>query len=531
VISTENTKQRSLSGLAPSDEAVARVAIYTRKSVTAGLDQEFNSLDAQREAVEAYVASQRGHGWEALPDRFDDNGYSGSNVERPAFQELMRQIETGCIDVVCVYRMDRLSRSLLDFARLMEFFNKHSVAFVSVTESFDTSSPMGRMVLGMLATFAQFERESIAQRTSDKMQASRRRGMWTGGRPPFGFDVVEKKLVVNTEEAKQVLEIFKLYLEWRSLLSVVNELRHRGITTKQWTNKKGALAGGSAFTKSSLRGLLTNPLYVGKVRCGDEVFDGAHEAIVDQETWDAVQELRESNGKRARRTGANGRNKWSALLQGIARCACGSALTFHHSKKGSRIYGYYSCSRYQKEGAASCPGSRVSAGKLEAFVVDQLREIGRDPRLLAATLKADKESRKKCKPELATAAKRATKAMNKLVKVRDNILDAIAQENGDNVSLAQHLEDLDAQLGEATQVEANAKAELRALDLGDVDADELREVLADLEPVWGELLPAEKARAIALLLERVTFDANAGEVEITFRPGGSQQLLGSGGGA
>lgn len=222
-----------------STPATTRVAIYTRKSVSEGLDMEFNTLEAQREAVEAYVRSQRGEAWTALAERYDDGGYTGANTDRPAFQRLLADIEAGKVDVVAVYKIDRLSRSLADFARLMELFERHGVTFVSVTQQFNTTSSMGRLTLNILMSFAEFERQTIAERVRDKIHASRRRGMWTGGRPVLGYDVVEKKLVVNSEESGRVLAIFQLYRDLGSLLATTHELDFRGWTTKAWTNQEG----------------------------------------------------------------------------------------------------------------------------------------------------------------------------------------------------------------------------------------------------------------------------------------------------
>jgi site-specific DNA recombinase len=353
-----------------------RVAIYTRKSVSEGLDQQFNTLDAQREAVEAYVQSQRGEGWAALPERYDDGGYTGANTDRPAFQRLLRDIEAGKVDTVAVYKFDRLSRRQIDFLRTLELFEEQGVGFVSVTQHLDTSTSMGRCMMNVMSAFAQLEREVISERTRDKIRASRAKGLWTGGRPVLGYDIDNKRLAVNEEEAEQVRATFALYLEYGSLLAVVDELKKRAWTTKSWTNKKGRLVLGRPFTKDSVHGLLTNPLYLGKVRCGDVLHDGAHEAIVDEKTWYAVQERLKSNaGGRAGR----GKRKHDALLAGLARCGvCGSAMSPHHTKKGSRRYAYYVCVRQQKEGARICPGSRVPAGDLESFVLDRVRAIGQD---------------------------------------------------------------------------------------------------------------------------------------------------------
>ena len=514
----------------PHTPQLIRIAAYARISVADREAMQFSSIQAQVEAITAYAKSQASQGWEMVGEPYIDDGVSGSTTNRPALTRLLDDVVEGRIDVVIVHRFDRFSRSQRDFLNMLHMLEANQVSFVSVTQALDTGTPMGRCMLSVITAFGQMEREVIAERTRDKVRAARSKGLWTGGRPVLGYDVIDKRLVVNPKEAARVREIFALYLQWKSLLGVTKELAQRGWNSKLWINKKGELVGGNLLTKNSLRGLLTNPLYLGKVRCGDELSDGAHEAIVDEATWDAVQELLKSNGNRTGRTGSNGRNKWNALLQGIVKCGvCGAAFTSHHCKKGSRSYSYYVCQTHQKQGQAACPGSRIAAGKLESFVVDQLREIGRDPQLLAATLDADHAIREARKPELVGQAKRAATAKSKLTDERANILGAIANGDGNSVSLAEHLEELDVKVAGATRTEADARAELRALDLSDVSAGELREVLSDLEPVWSELFPNEKARAIALLLERVEFDANAEEVEITFRPGGPQQFLNGGG--
>src|SRR5690242_484799 len=239
---------------------LVRCAVYTRKSTEEGLEQEFSSLDAQREAAEAYVRSQAGEGWALLPERYDDGGFTGGNMDRPALRRLLADIEAGKIDAVIVYKVDRLSRSLLDFARLMELFERHRVSFVSITQQFNSATSMGRLVLNVLLSFAQFEREIIAERTRDKIAATRRKGKWAGGRPLLGYDVDPRggRLLVNVEEAQRVRAIFGLYLEHGGLLPVVQELERRGWANKRWQTKKGQQRGGRPFTKTSLHRLLTN---------------------------------------------------------------------------------------------------------------------------------------------------------------------------------------------------------------------------------------------------------------------------------
>ena len=320
-----------------------RCAIYTRKSTEEGLEQEFNSLDAQREAGEAYVASQQGEGWVCLSDRYDDGGFTGGNMDRPALQRLLADIDDGKIDCVVVYKVDRVSRSLLDFTRMMETFEKHQVSFVSVTQQFNTSHSMGRLTLNILLSFAQFEREIISERTRDKIAAARRKGKWVGGMPVLGYDVDPhvRKLVVNTAEAERVRAIFDLYLEKQSLIQTAGELNRRSWTTKRWTTRKGHERGGQPFDKTVLFRLLGNVVYLGKVRYKDEVHAGEHEAIVDEDIWQRVQRMLRSNGRSG---GMHVRNKYGALLKGLLYCKpCARAMMHTYTSKGNRRYRYYVC--------------------------------------------------------------------------------------------------------------------------------------------------------------------------------------------
>jgi len=269
-----------------------RCAIYTRKSTDEGLQQEFNTLDAQREAAEAYIRSQLHAGWIALAERYDDGGFTGANLERPALRKLLADIEIGQIDCVLVYKVDRLSRSLLDFARLMEVFERRKVSLVSITQPLNTTGSMGRLTLNILLSFAEFERQMIADRTRDKMAAARRKGKWVGGRPVLGYDVAKAggKLVVNTEEARQVQAIFALYLQHRSLEVVLTEIETRLWTTKRWRTRDGHEHLGRSFAKPTLVRLLRNVVYLGRVSHEGAVFAGEHEAIVEPAVWERVQE-------------------------------------------------------------------------------------------------------------------------------------------------------------------------------------------------------------------------------------------------
>ena len=269
-----------------------RCAIYTRKSTEEGLNQEFNTLEAQREAADAYIRSQVHAGWTALAARYDDGGYTGANLERPALRKLLVDIEAGKIDCVLVYKVDRLSRSLLDFARLMEVFDRHKVSLVAVTQPLNTTSSLGRLTLNILLSFAQFEREMIADRTRDKMAAARRKGKWVGGRPVLGYDIAVGggKLVVNAEEARQVQAVFALYLQRRSLKAVLAELQVWQWTTKSWRSRDGKEHVGRPFTRATLKRLLGNISYLGQVSHQGEAYTGEHEPIVEQAVWEWANE-------------------------------------------------------------------------------------------------------------------------------------------------------------------------------------------------------------------------------------------------
>jgi len=350
-----------------------RCAVYTRKSTEEGLDQDFNSLDAQREAAQAYIHSQRAEGWTCLPTRYDDGGFSGATLDRPALKRLLADIESGQVDTVVVYKVDRLSRALLDFAKMMETCDTFGVGFVSVTQQFNSTTPMGRLTLHILLSFAQFEREIISERTRDKMAAARRKGKWAGGAPSLGYDLdaASRRLVVNAVEAAQVRAVFALYVQHRALLPVVAELARRGWVSKRWRTRQGKVRGGRPFSKTSLRALLTNPLYAGQVRHRGHLYPGEQPALVKPATWQKVQALLRAHGQRGERLCG------LAPLAGLLFCEpCGCAMTPAHASKRGRRYRYYVCTHAQKYGWRTCPSPSVPAHAIEHFVWEQVREHG-----------------------------------------------------------------------------------------------------------------------------------------------------------
>ena len=395
-----------------------RCAVYTRKSSEEGLEQEFNSLHAQREACEAYIASQRSEGWVLVRDQYDDGGISGGTLERPGLKRLLEDIEDGLVDVVVVYKIDRLSRSLADFAKLVEVFDRNGVTFVSVTQSFNTTTSMGRLTLNILLSFAQFEREVTAERIRDKVAASRKKGMWMGGVPPYGYRVENRKLVVDEECAAHVRWIFARFLEIGSCTELAREVGARGIRTPR----------GNRIDKKYIYRMLSNRAYIGEAVHKGDSYPGEHDAIIDRETWEKVHAiLQESPRKRAARTRAD----TPALLKGLLFGPDGAAFSPTHTRKGGRLYRYYVSQTVLKHGAGSCPVGRVPAGDIEAAVIDQLRAVFRQPEIVAGTLRVAR-----------------------------------------------------AQDEEITEAAA-------------------RTALQQLDPLWDELFPAEQARIVALLVERV----------------------------
>ncbi|RLP22759.1 recombinase family protein [Mesorhizobium sp. YM1C-6-2] len=395
-----------------------RCAVYTRKSSEEGLEQEFNSLHAQREACEAYIASQRSEGWVLVRDRYDDGGISGATLERPALKRLLADIDDGLVDVVVVYKIDRLSRSLMDFARLVDVFDRNGVTFVSVTQSFNTTTSMGRLTLNILLSFAQFEREVTAERIRDKFRASRMKGMWMGGVPPLGYRVENRKLVVDEEAAAHVRWVFDRFLEVGSGTVLAREASNRGMQTRQ----------GKPIDKKYLYRTLNNRAYIGEAVHKGASYPGEHEAIIDRDTWDRVHAiLQESPRKRAAHTRAD----TPALLKGLLYGPDGAAFSPTHTRKGGRLYRYYVSQTVLKHGAGLCSVGRVPAGEIEAAVIDQLRAVFRQPEIVAGTWKA--------------------------VCAADS----------------------------------------------DITGEYARDALNRLDPMWGELFPAEQARIVALLVERV----------------------------
>jgi site-specific DNA recombinase len=406
-----------------------RCAVYTRKSTEEGLEMEFNSLDAQREACESYVASQKTEGWVLVPDRYDDGGFSGGTLERPALQRLIADIEARRVDVVVVYKIDRLSRSLMDFAKLVEVFDRNSVTFVSVTQAFNTTTSMGRLTLNILLSFAQFEREVIGERIRDKFAASRKRGLWMGGWAPLGYDIRDRKLVINTVEAVSVRTIFQRFARVGSMTKLIPILAKEGIRAKS----------GKPIDKGYAYRVINNRVYIGEVVHKGTPYPGEHEAIIDRAVWDRVHAiLREIPRKRAAAT----RARAPALLKGIIFGPTGAAMTPTHTRRNGRLYRYYVSTDVLKRDAASCTLRRVPAAEIENAVIDQLRGLLRDSEIVVRTWRTARQS------------------------------------------------------------------------LPDISEAEVRDALERFDPLWDELFPAEQARIVQLLVERIEISPDGLDIRL-----------------
>jgi DNA invertase Pin-like site-specific DNA recombinase len=348
-----------------------RCAIYTRKSTEHGLELEFNSLDAQREACEAYIKSQASQGWQTSARKYDDPAFSGGNMERPALKRLLADIESGLVDVIVVYKIDRLTRSLADFAKLVEIFDAKSVSFVAVTQQFNTTTSMGRLTLNVLLSFAQFERELSSERVRDKVAASRKKGKWTGGSVPLGYDSVDKKLVINEDEAKTVRMVFSRYLVLKSFQALISELDEKGIITK--TRLPGnKIKGGVPFTYGPLAYLLKNRTYLGETGHNGSWFEGEHEPIIEQRLFDQVQELLKANSV----VRTNQRHNNEALLSGVLFDDRGNRMSPSYTNKNGVRYPFYISAAILK-GRKVEAGSiaRVSAAEIEAQVIKALQSV------------------------------------------------------------------------------------------------------------------------------------------------------------
>jgi site-specific DNA recombinase len=412
----------------------------------------------------------------------------------------------------------------VDFARIIEILDRHHTSFVSITQQFNTTTSMGRLTLNILLSFAQFEREIIAERTRDKMSAARRKGKWVGGIPVLGYDVDAQggRLVVNEDEAARVRAVFDLYLERQSLMATVTDLNRRGWTLKRWTTRKGTEAGGGRFNVAALSRMLGNVTYLGKVDYRGEVFEGEHAAIVEEKPWHRAQAL-------LRRNGSNGgkllRNRYGALLRGLLYCgSCDAAMTHSISGPKDRRRRYYVCCRAQKEGWESCPTKSVPAGEIEKFVVERIRCIGKDPEVVLATLEKAEGEVKKRRLEVEQEQGLLAKELDRSIAEMNQLIRETARAGEHETPANARLADLQERIRVGEQRATELREEAIALGREKVTKEDVAAALSLFDPVWESLTSLEQASIIQLLVRRVTYDREGGKIAITFQPSGIKTL-------
>ncbi|MGH8571103.1 MAG: recombinase family protein [Gammaproteobacteria bacterium] len=360
-----------------------RCAVYTRKSTEEGLEQEYNSIDAQRDAGQAFIVSQRAEGWMSIGDDYDDPAFSGGNMERPALKRLLADVERGLIEVVVVYKIDRLTRSLADFSKIIEIFERHGVSFVSVTQQFNTTTSMGRLMLNILLSFAQFEREVTGERIRDKIAASKRKGLWMGGHPPLGYDVKNRLLVVNEAEARVVRRIFEDFVKLRSSTEIARRLTTEGIGTKTWMTREGRHNPGARIDKKYLHKVLRNRIYLGEISHKGSWYPGQHPSIIDPGLWGRVHEILAEDAH-ARSAATQVRGRTDALLRGLLYAPGGERMYPTFTRKNGRQYRYYVSKSELRFGAAAKTYERIPADELEAAAVAQIKTVLASPEVIAA---------------------------------------------------------------------------------------------------------------------------------------------------
>jgi len=490
---------------------IIRCAIYTRKSVAEGLEKDFNSLDAQREAGENYVKSQKHEGWTILEKHYDDGGFTGGNIERPALQELLSDIKQDKIDVVVVYKVDRLSRSIMDFAKIIELFDGHKVSFVSVTQNFNTKDSMGRLTLNILLSFAQFEREIISERTHDKMSAARKRGKWIGGIPFLGYDIVPEggALIVNQSEALLVRKIFSSYIENRSLLRTLADLNKNDIRTKQWKTRKGIIRGGNKFSLTTLNHLLKNMAYIGKINYGSQIYEAEFEAILSEKIFNDAQEIMVFNNVEK---GPQVRNKYNALLAGKVYCShCGTTMVHTYTKKtGTKVYRYYICSNATKRGWRNCPHPSLSAPDLERYIVSELENISSDVGLRKEVVDS---FYLRMQIELSEAKKNEASIRRSLAEISKKISNV-----GESSSLAIELRKRESETLDAlSEIEAERENFENQMNCG---RQKLEEIFSDFTMLWSKLNFKEQYELVDMIIEKVVYDGDKGSIFIKFYDNG-----------
>jgi len=489
-----------------------RCAIYTRKSSEEGLDRDCNSLEVQREAAEAFVDSRQAEGWTVVPERYDDGGYSGADRTRPALQRLLADIEAGEIDCVVVYKLDRLTRSIVDFAHTLEVLDAHGAGFVSITQQFDTTRPMRGLMVNMLLAFAQFERELMAERAARGKWHALRKGGLIGSRPMLGYVVHphHRRLIVDDREAEQVRTIFELYLEKRAVASVAEELKRRGWRTKRQASRTGTEWGGGPFDKQGIFRVLRCPLYIGKVRVQGELHPSGHEPIMDEEVWQRTQQV-----LRGYRAGVR-RSKYQAVLRGLLHCdVCGAPMK-HHAVGPAKGYCYYACVAEQRRVNRACPAGCLPAAEVERRVLEPIRGLQAESHPAA---EAVRRAREQCEATIRRLEQRRQAVLEDLQQLHVGLRARLAAVTSPGEQSAEQLPALQASVQRTEERMRSLRRELVTSHRELLDARDVQRAMSIFDPDWAALGPTAKWSNLQLLIERVGYDARTCEIVVQFRAG------------
>lgn len=499
-------------------------AIYTRKSTEENLDQAFNSLDSQREYCKSFIKSREAEGWKAHPKDYTDPGFSGGNMDRPGLKALLADARLGKFQVVICYKYDRLSRNTRDFLEILDTFDRHGVAFVSVTQPIDTTSSVGRLMRSILMDFAQFEREMISERTRDKIAAMAKMGKWFGCHPVLGYDIDydKKTLVPNKKEARQVKEMFATYIRTRSLSVAAKELNAKGYRMKAWTSKTSKTAkGGRRFNKCSLFYLLTNPVFIGKVRYKDKLFEGEHPAIIDADVFERVNKLLEGNGNgkahqpRRRDVGHN------YLLQGLLKCACcGYAMTPNYANSRGKKFFYYKCLPVVKLDKTACKVRSAPAAKLDQLVVDRLSFLGREPAAIAEIVKTFRANTNEDLPQKVQEKALLAAELGKVESQAANLVTILAEEGPESERksfVLDQLEKLTTKKEELKARQEKAARELQALEERRIEADTVANNLRSFSRVFNKVTPKEQKELVQLMVKEAIYDGARNTLKLVLR--------------
>jgi site-specific DNA recombinase len=503
---------------APAPAKEVRAAIYCRKSTDENLHSDFNSLDAQREACFSYIASMKSEGWVALPETYEDGGFSGGTTDRPALQRLIADIGEGKVDAVVVVKIDRLSRSLLQFLQVMEYLEEKAVSFVAVTQQINTATSAGRLLVNVLMSFAQFEREIGSERTREKVQAARKKGRYIGGHPPLGYDIdrVNHCLVVNPDEAQMLRELFELYLDRRSLLEVVKEVNARGWRRKSWQTQGGVNRTGARFEKVYLQRLLINPLYIGQVTLHGEVYPGLHEAIVNEETFRQVGELLVAN----RNCGDSVvRNQHGVLLRGLLRCGrCGATMSHTWTRRGSRVYAYCRCLTTQKQSRSACSTPTLSVGEIEATVISEIKRLAQDPALVDMVFSEALQQTGEKRQRLESERTRLLHQRQQREGAIQRLVSALEGRSGELPEVvAERIAERRTEIAQINGRLAQVEQDLAAIGAKGLDREHLTQTLAQFTDLWDVLYPRERIQLVHSLIESIIYYDETNRIELRFR--------------